>query len=120
MSSTHAKWLADCADRCVTALRVHGRQADYTLYAEVAHQIGQAYPDELREFVESYPLEKALVIAPLMVLAWRIVGNEFRSELARRASDSISMLCDIDEWEAATDPFGPFPPPAGGFPGPPP
>jgi hypothetical protein len=105
MASTHARWLADCADRCVTALRARGREADYTLYANVAHQIAQARPSELREFVESYPYEKALAIAPLMVLAWRIVGNEFRPELARRASEEIARLCDIDEWERAVDAF---------------
>jgi hypothetical protein len=76
----------------------------------VAHQIAQAKPAELREFVEAYPLDKALVIAPLMVLAWRIVGNEFRSELSRRASEQISLLCDIDEWENAVKAFaGPNP-----------
>ena len=75
------------------------------MYANVAHQMAQARPSELREFVESYPREKALAIAPLMVLAWRIVGSEFRSELARRASDEIAMLCDVDEWENATEAF---------------
>ena len=58
MNSTHARWLADCADRCVAALRTRDRQADYTLYANVAHQMAQARPSELREFVESYPREK--------------------------------------------------------------
>ena len=77
--------------------------ADYTYYSSVAHQIGQARPAELREFVEMYPREKALVIAPLMVLAWRIVGNEFRNEMAQQVSDEIAMLCDIDEWEKAVE-----------------
>src|SRR6516165_10497583 len=96
MKSTHARWLTDCADRCVTALR-ESRHADYTWYQGVAHQMAQARPEELREFVESYPLEKALQIAPLMVLAWRIVGNEFKAELAGRSSEAIALLCDIDE-----------------------
>jgi hypothetical protein len=50
-------------------------------------------------------LEKALQIAPLMVLAWRIVGNEFKAELAGRASEAIALLCDIDEWERAVEAF---------------
>jgi hypothetical protein len=65
--------------------------------------MAQARPSELREFVESYPLEKALQIAPLMVLAWRIVGNEFKSEMGERASEAIALLCDIDEWERAVE-----------------
>jgi len=105
MSSTHARWLADCADRCVAALRSQGSGADYRLYANVAHQIAQARPSELREFVEAYPSDKALGIAPLMVLAWRIVGNEFRQELARRASKAIARLGDFDEWEKAVEAF---------------
>ena len=40
-----------------------------------------------------------------MVLAWRIVGNEFRSSLAGRASDEIARLCDFDEWEKAVQAF---------------
>ena len=73
--------------------------------ADVAHQIAQARPAELREFVELYPLDKAFAIAPLMVLAWRIVGNEFRAALARRASEEIARLCDVDEWEKAVEAF---------------
>ena len=42
---------------------------------------------------------------PLMVLAWRIVGNEFRSSMAGRASEAISRLCDFDEWENAVMAF---------------
>jgi hypothetical protein len=103
--STHARWLADCADRCVAELRSRGAAADYRQYANVAHQIAQARPEDLREFVESYPLDKALAIAPLMVLAWRIVGNEFRPALARRASEEIARLCDVDEWERAVEAF---------------
>lgn len=105
MVSTHARWLADCADRCVAEVRSRGPAADYRQYANVAHQIAQARPAELREFVESYPLEKALSTAPLMVLAWRIVGNEFRAALAGRASEQIALLCDLDEWEKAVEAF---------------
>jgi hypothetical protein len=65
--------------------------------------MAQARPSELREFVESYPLDQALQIAPLMVLAWRVVGNEFKAEMAARASEEISCLCDIDEWERAVE-----------------
>ncbi|MGE3803357.1 MAG: DUF5063 domain-containing protein [Gemmataceae bacterium] len=71
----------------------------------MAHQIAQARPEELREFVEAYPFDKAVTIAPLMVVAWRIVGNEFRTTMASRASDEISRLCDIDEWEKAVEAF---------------
>jgi hypothetical protein len=105
MNNTHARWLADCADRCVAALRSDGPEADYREYANVAHQIAQARPSELREFVEAYPFDKAFAIAPLMVLAWRIVGNEFRQELAGRASQEIAKLCDFDEWEKAVEAF---------------
>jgi hypothetical protein len=105
MVSTHARWLADCADRCVAKLLSRGSEADYRQYTNVAHQIAQARPDELREFVESYPFDKAFAIAPLMVLAWRIVGNEFRSDLSRRASEEIAKLCDFDEWEKAVEAF---------------
>ncbi|HEY1376615.1 MAG TPA: hypothetical protein VGF55_07465 [Gemmataceae bacterium] len=105
MVSTHARWLADCADRCVAELRSRGPEASYGQYANVAHQMAQARPEELREFVESYPSDKALAIAPLMVLAWRIVGNEFRPELAGRASEAIAWLCDVDEWENAVEAF---------------
>ena len=38
-------------------------------------------------------------------MAWRIVGNEFRQELARRASKEIAKLCDFDEWEKAVEAF---------------
>jgi hypothetical protein len=86
-------------------LRSRGPAADWRLYSNVAHQIAQARPEELREFVESYSLERAMVIAPLMVLAWRIVGNEFRRSMAERASEAISGLCDIDEWEKAVMAF---------------
>ena len=34
-----------------------------------------------------------------MVLAWRIVGNEFRAELAHRASEAIAELRDIGGWD---------------------
>ena len=105
MTSTHARWLAECADLCVDAVRTERDRADYRLYANVAHQLAQARPSELREFVQSYPLDKALVIAPLMVIAWRIVGNEFRLELAHRASEEIAQLCDIDEWQHAVEAF---------------
>ena len=105
MLSIHAIWLADCADRCVAELRSRGPAADWRLYSNVAHQIAQARPEELREFVESYPFEQAFAVAPLMVLAWRIVGNEFRSSMAVRASEAISGLCDIDEWEKAVTAF---------------
>src|SRR5262249_26484891 len=105
MVSTHARWLADCADRCIAELRARRPEADYRLYANVAHQMAQARPEELREFVEAYPFDRALAIAPLMVLAWRIVGNEFQSELAGRASEEIARLCDIDEWEKAVEAF---------------
>jgi hypothetical protein len=105
MMSMHAQWLAECADRCVAELGDRGSKADYREYANVAHQIAQARPDELRQFVESYPADKALVIAPLMVLAWRIVGNEFRVELSSRASEEIAKLCDYDEWENAVEAF---------------
>jgi hypothetical protein len=47
-----------------------------------------------------------------MVLAWRIVGNEFRAELSQRASEAIASLCDIDEWERAVEVFA-NPGPAG-------
>src|SRR5262245_54295315 len=97
----HARWLADCADRRVGEVQYGGPEAEYRHYANVAHQIAQARPGELREFVESYPIEKGFAIAPLMVLAWRIVGNEFRSELSGRASEEIARLCDFDEWEKA-------------------
>ena len=40
-----------------------------------------------------------------MLLAWRIVGNEFRSALASRASEEIARLCDVDEWEKAVEAF---------------
>lgn len=69
--NTHARWLTDCADRCVAELRSSGAAADWRYYSNVAHQIAQARPEELREFVKSYPRERALAIAPLMVLAWR-------------------------------------------------
>jgi hypothetical protein len=106
MASTHARWLADQADACVAALLASGRRADCTWYANVAHQMAQAWPSELREFVLSYPRDKAMVIAPLMVLAWRIVGNEFKGELSQRASEEIGWLCDIDEWERAVEAIG--------------
>src|SRR5262245_38854711 len=105
MASTHARWLADCADRCVAELRSRGPDSDYRHYANVAHQIAQARTAELREFVESYPFAQAVAIAPLMVLAWRIVGNELRSQLSRRASEEIAKLCDYDEWEQAVEAF---------------
>ena len=69
----------------------------------VAHQIAQARPSELLEFVKSYPEEKAQKISTLMVLAWRIVGNEFKEEMAEIAAEQISFLCDIDEHEKATE-----------------
>lgn len=105
MLSNHAKWIAECADRCVAAVRESGRATPYTVFANVAHQIAQARPAELREFVESYPPAKSLEIAPLMVLAWRIVGNEYRTIMASIASDAISSLCDIDEWANAVSAF---------------
>ena len=112
MVSTHAQWLADCADRCVTEVQSRGLVADWRYYANVAHQIAQARPDELRDFVMAYPFEKAIVIAPLMVLAWRVVGNEFRAALSGQASEQIRRLCDIDEWENAVAAFA-YPTPAG-------
>lgn len=118
-ASTHARWLTDCADRCIDELQSRGPTADWRHLANVAHQIAQARPEELREFVESYPLDKAQAIVPLMVLAWRIVGNEFRAAMGARASQAISRLCDIDEWENAVLAFaspaaepGPAPDPA--------
>ncbi len=106
MESTHAEWIADCADRCVEYLRSHQHRDEMCLHLHnVAHQIAQARPSELREFVECYPQEKALVIPALMVLAWRIVRNEYKSEMAKRASDEIMLLCDVDEWEHATEAF---------------
>lgn len=107
MDSAHAQWLADCVDRCVAELRSRGTAADWRHYANVASQIAQARPEELREFVLSYPSDRAFAIAPLMVLAWRIVGNEYRAELSGRASEAIRILClcNFDEWENAVEAF---------------
>lgn len=105
MPGTHARWIAECAERCVAEVRSRGSAADYRQYANLAHQIAQARPEELREFVESFPRAQSLEVAPLMVLAWRIVGNEFRSELAGRACEEIALLCDVDEWENAVAAF---------------
>ena len=99
MMSGHARWLADCADRCVAELRSRGREADFPYYAYVAREMAKARPEELREFVESYSPDNSLAIAELMVLAWRIVGNEFRAELAHRASEAIAELRDIGGWD---------------------
>ena len=52
-----------------------------------------------------HQVEQAFAIAPLMVLAWRIVGNEFRSSMARRASEEIAKSCDIDEQEKSVEAF---------------
>lgn len=105
MDHTHTKWLVERADRCVDEIRQHGERADYRMYAGLAHQLMQARPLELRAFVEAYPLDRAMVIAPLMVLAWRIVGNEFPGDAADRASREIYQLCDTDEWEHAVEAF---------------
>jgi len=103
---SHAKFITLGADNLVAAISRNDRDC-WKYYANVAHQIAQARPSELREFVESYPTKKTAMIEPLMVLAWRIVGNEFKSELAAKASDAIFMHCDIDEWEKAVMGFAP-------------
>ena len=106
-SGTHARWLTDCADRLLEAQLIESDQL-WKHYSNVAHQISQARPIELREFVESYPADKSLRIAPLMVLAWRIVGNEFCNDMASKATESIQALCDLDESEKATEAFAPI------------
>ena len=99
---THAQWIANCADRFVEAHKAEApdRGGQFT---NLAHQIAQARPAELREFAEAYPYEKTLSFAPLMVLAWRIVGNELPDEMAQAAIGAIKMLCDLDESENATE-----------------
>ena len=103
---THAEFLTGCADRLLDAHDTDSRDL-WKSYSNVAHQIGQARPSELREFVESYSQDRAMRIAPLMVLAWRIVGNEYKAEMASRATEAIEGLCDIDESEKATERFAP-------------
>jgi len=93
------------ADCCVSELRSRGPAADWRHFSNVAHQISQARPEELLAFVRAYPLDRAKEIAPLTVLARRIVGNEFRSCASAQASEAISQLCDMDERENAVTAF---------------
>ena len=104
--NTHTLFMIACADRLVQAQEQNAADL-WKHYSNMAHQIAQARPVQLREFCEQYAPERAIAFAPLMCLAWRIVGNEFHDELAAKASDAILMLCDIDEWENATAHFAP-------------
>lgn len=104
MERTHARWLSHCADQLGDALvaRPDGALPEYAL---LVHQVVQAQPADLREFVLAYSRDGGRRFPSLMALAWRIVGNEFREELADRASDEILRLLDIDEWENAVSAF---------------
>lgn len=102
METIHGKWLADCADRLVASIAAESTET-WKHYANVAHQIAQSRPYELRDFVLSYPRSSAHDLAPLLVIAWRIVGNEYLDELGQRAAEEIFSLCDIDEAEKASE-----------------
>ena len=102
--STHSDWIAKCAERLIFA-RSNKSPDLWKYYSNLAHQIAQARPKELREFVEQSPPSNAVYFPSLMVLAWRIVGNECRDEMASRACNAKMMLCDIDESEKATENF---------------
>ena len=88
MNDTHAEWIAENADRCIQHLKENGWDESSQHLNNVAHQIAQSRPRELLEFVKNYPDEKAQKISSIMVLAWRIVGNEFKEEMAEQQKKS--------------------------------
>lgn len=90
-----------CADEYIENIKTQSCEASKYLNIFI-HQVAQARPDELSDFVLNYSKENAVILADVMVLAWRIVGNEFKDEMAEMASNEISRLCDLDEWENAT------------------
>ena len=102
--STHARWIRRMVDLLIKAHEA-GEQT-VIRYESVAHAMVEARPIELREFVESFDLTNGGPIRELLALAWRIVGNEFKSdpELVQKASEAMLMLCD--SYKNAIQAFG--------------
>ncbi len=102
-----AKWICHCVEQYISAYAERAANL-YEWYVQIAHNIAEATPVELREFLEEFDFRSVDSLRDLFALAWRIVGNEFRDDPVpvSRAAVALFFLCESDD---ARRGFAPIP-----------